>query len=403
MRRVVPVVSLAALAAAACIALGALPALAQTKESLKLGIPTATSGPFAVIAPEIQRALDFAVEEANAKGGVDGRKVEYRLLDTEAKPDVARRQAEKLALEGFNILTGTISSGEGLALGPMLERWDAIFVSTMSKSTKLVGDSCNARFFRANQGDAHDIAVVKPWLAGRKEKKWAVLALDNAWGRDIGKHFKEAAGGAGLQMTSEQYIPFGTNDFAPFIQQIKTGGAEAAFVALTGRDGINFLTQAKQFGLSDSTLIAGISINLDSVVRAVGPVAKGIWGNMNYSHTIDTPSNKAFVEAWKKKYNGTPPTDLEGENYVGYQAIFQAVEKAKSVKPTDVGRALSGGTFETLFGNVKIRPEDNQMVLPNYFGEVAEQDGKVGNVVKFTLSAEQATPPVDPACKIGKL
>nr|HMS59141.1 formyltransferase family protein [Tepidiformaceae bacterium] len=45
---------------------------------------------------------------AAGKGGVAGHKVEIKILDTEAKPEVARKQAEKLALEGYKILTGTI-------------------------------------------------------------------------------------------------------------------------------------------------------------------------------------------------------------------------------------------------------------------------------------------------------
>ena len=43
------------------------------------------------------------------------------------------------------------------------------------------------------------------------------------------------------------------------------------------------------------------------------------------------------------------------------------------------------------------------MVLPNYFGYVGEEGGKLRNIVAFTLPAEQATPAVDGSCKMGKL
>jgi branched-chain amino acid transport system substrate-binding protein len=397
------IIRMAAMAVAVASALGAGGAFAQGKEPLKIGIPTALSGPYGVISPEIKRAADFAVAEINAKGGADGRKVEYRMYDTEGKPDLARKQAEKLALEGFNVLTGTISSGEGLAMGPMLERWDAIYVNTFAKSLKLTGDSCVPRLFRVNQADGHDLAVIKPWLATRKEAKWAVVGLDAAWGREIGGKFKEAATAAGKTITGENYPAFGTNDFAPFIQQIMAQNADGVFVALSGRDAITFLKQAKQFGLLDKTTLGGVSINLDGNLRAVGDVAKGIWGNINYSASLDTPDNKRFVAAWKKFYNGDEPTDLEGEHYVAYQAIFQAVERAKSVKPVDIAKVLSGGSFETVFGKVAIRAGDNQMVLPNYFGQVTDVGGKMKNVVSLTVSPDQATPALDGSCKMGKL
>jgi branched-chain amino acid transport system substrate-binding protein len=375
-------------------------AIAQEKEPLRIGVPTALSGPYAVLAPEVRRSIEFAVAEAMARGGPDGRKIELRFLDSELKPDVARRQAEKLALDGFRILTGTITSGEILALSPMLERWDALLVSTFAKNTRITGDTCSPRLFRVNQADPQDLAVIKPWLATRKEKKWAILCSDMAWGREIGKSFKEAAIADGRQITAENYPALGTNDFAPFIQQIKGGAPEAMFVAMTGRDSINLLTQAKQFGLSDNLLIAGVSINLDSNLRAVGAIAKGIWGNMNYSPSIDTPENKRFVEAWRKHYNGDDPTDLEGENYVGMQVIIQSVDRAKSVKPADLAKIMHGGTFDTVFGKATIRAEDHQMLLPNYFGEVRERGGKMRNTVVFTLPADKANPPADLACKL---
>ena len=60
-------------------------ALAQ--EALKIGVPTALTGTYAGLGNEARRAITFATEEANAKGGVDGRKVELKVLDTEAKPE----------------------------------------------------------------------------------------------------------------------------------------------------------------------------------------------------------------------------------------------------------------------------------------------------------------------------
>nr|MDA8250655.1 ABC transporter substrate-binding protein [Rhodospirillales bacterium] len=77
------------------------------QEALKIGVPTALTGPYADLGNQARRAIVFAIEEANNNGGVDGRKVEVSFLDTEAKPEMARRQGEKLALEGYKILTGT--------------------------------------------------------------------------------------------------------------------------------------------------------------------------------------------------------------------------------------------------------------------------------------------------------
>jgi len=394
--------ALAAASAAAMVAF-APPAVAQDKDPIRIGVPTALSGAYAGLGGEARRAVEFAAAEANARGGIAGRKVEVKVLDTEAKPEVARKQAERLALDGYKILVGTIASGEGLAMAPMLERWDAIYVATINKSNKLTADSCVARMFRVNHSDAQDAQVVKPWLGTRKEKKWAIIGVDMAWGRDVGKSFSEALKANNKQLVAEHYPALGTNDYAPFIQQIKNSGAEGLWVGLAGRDAINFATQAKQFGLLENVFTAGVSFVTDGTVKALGETAKGIWGIINYSSTLDTPANRTFVEAWRKRYNGDEPTNFEGETYLGMQVIFQAVERARSTKPVEVARAMRGGTFDTIMGRVTIRPQDHQMALPNYIGYIGDRNGKLRPVIASTIATEQATPAPDPECKMGGL
>ncbi len=379
---------------------GAVPAAAQSKDPIRIGVPTAMTGAYADLGNQVKRAVDLAVEEANASGGVDGRQVEARFLDTEAKADVARAQGEKLALSGFNLLVGTIASGEGLALGPQLGKWDALYLSTVNKGNAITGASCNARMFRANHPDNSDGAVVKPWLATRKEAKWAAIGMDGAWGRDSVASFKSAATPQGKDIVSESFSPLGANDYAPYIQKIVDSGAQGLWVALAGRDAINFATQAKQFGLFDKVFVAGTSFVTDSTVKAMGDISKGIWGIVNYSSTIDTPANKAFVAAWEKKYPGSAPTNFEGETYMGMRLLFDSVKKAGSVKPGDIAKAMSGATFQTVYGPAVMRKEDNQLVLPNYFGQIQDAGGKLKPVATMTIPAEQATPAPDGSCKM---
>lgn len=372
---------------------------AHAAEPLRIGVPTDLSATYATLGEQVMRAVRFAVDEANAKGGVDGHMVEYKSYDTEAKPDLARRQSEKLVSEGYPILTGLIASGEGLAIAPLMERWGSIYISTINKADELTGTSCVARVFRVNTQSAMDAATVKPWIAQRKEKKWAVVAIDIAWGRGSGHLFTEAAKALDKEITAELYVPANTNDFAPYIEQVKNSGAEGVWVVLAGRDAINFAQQSKQFGLTDAITVAGVSFTTDATVKTLGDAAKGVYGIINYSATLDTPENKAFVKAWNEKYHALP-TNFEGETYLGMEVIFQAVHAAKSVKADDVAKALPGRTFDTIMGKLTIRAEDHQLLKPNYFGIVESVDGVLRPVIKTTVSAADVAPPV--TCKLTK-
>ncbi len=370
------------------------------KEPLKIGVPTALTGTYAQLGDEAKRAVEFAVNEANAAGGIDGRKVEVRFLDTEAKPELARQQAEKLALEGYSIMTATIASGEVLAIGPMLNRWNALFVATINKANDITGKQCQPRLFRVNRLDNSDAAVVQPWLATRSEAKWAIVAADIAWGRNAGESFSKAAAATGKSIVSENYPPFGSNDYAAHIQKVLDSGAQGVWVALAGRDAITFARQAKQFGLFDKVTTSGVSFTTDGTVKVLGDVVKGVHTVINYSSTLDTPGNRKFVADWAKAYPGDAPTNFQGETYLGMQVIFQAVRKSGSVKPADVAKAMSGGTFETILGTQVMRKADNQLVGPNYFGVVEMSDGKLRPVVRMTVPAETATPAPDGSCKL---
>ena len=375
----------------------ALAVAAYAADPLKIGVPTDLSGTYATLGEEVMRAVRFATDEANAAGGVAGlHKVEFKSYDTEAKPDLARRQSEKLVSEGYPILTGLIASGEGLAIAPLMERWGSIYISTINKADELTGTNCVPRVFRVNTQSLMDAATVKPWVAGRQEKKWAVVAVDIAWGRGSGDLFVKAVKSLGKDITAELYTPANTNDFAPYIEQVKKSGAEGLWVVLAGRDAINFAQQAKQFGLTDAITVAGVSFTTDGTVKTLGEAAKGVYGIINYSSTLDTPANQKFVKAWVAKY-GTPPTNFEGETYLGMQVLFQAVAAAKSVKPDDIAKAISGREFDTIMGKLKVRAEDRQLLKPNYFGVVELVDGTLRPVIKTTVSEADVAPPV--SCK----
>ncbi|MGD0331912.1 MAG: ABC transporter substrate-binding protein [Xanthobacteraceae bacterium] len=373
---------------------------ALADDAIRIGIPTSLTGPYVELGAEVKRGAEFAAKEANAKGGVDGRKVELEYADTEGNPDAGRRAAEKLVRSGYRLLTGTISSAVGLAIGGQMEKWDALYISSINKSDRLTGEACNARVFRANHSDSMDMALIGPWLKSRPEGEWGVMAADYSWGHDSADAFTAGATAAGKTIKIKLFAPLGTKDYAPYIQQIKDAGVAALWVAEAGRDAVNFGIQAKQFKLFDSVFAVSQSFAVPSTIKGMGDLADGVWGIINYTSTLNTPGNKAFVAEWVKVY-GKEPGNFEAETYVTMKALFAAVEKAHSVEPGAVAKALSDISFDVPFyGNVTMRAADHQLMLPNYIGRVARVDGELKPVVEVTVDAAHAIAPPSPACKM---
>ena len=85
---------------------------------------------------------------------------------------------------------------------------------------------------------------------------------------------------------------------------------------------------------------------------------------------------------------------------MGMQVIYQAVTRAKSVKPVDIAKVMSGGTFDTLLGKLTIRAADHQIIAPNYFGYIGEQGGKLRPIITMTLPGDVVTEPPTGTCKM---
>lgn len=390
--------ALSSLSVLAVMAALPLTTLAQGKEPVKVGLVTSKSGVFAQQGEEVLRAVQFAIDEANAAGGVDGRKVEVQVADDEGTPDAGRRVAEKLARDGYNLLIGAIPSSISLAIAPNLERWDAAYFSVASKSDKLTGDTCKARSFRTNHSDSMDIAMIGQWTRDLKEKSFAVLAADYVWGRDSGESFKKAAEAAGKSVPLSLYVPMGTKDFSPYIAQLKAANVEAIWVAEVGRDAIAFAKQAQEFGLTPAKKLIGHALIQNFMIQASGDALKDTLGTTTYTPDIETPRNKAFAAAWKARFNRLP-TDNEGQAYNGAQVIFAGVRKAGSTKPAEVSRALRGAQLETIYGSVTMRAQDNQLVLPNFVARAKTMDGVLRPVIEKRFEPS-LTPAASPLCKM---
>ncbi len=384
---------------AGVVLVAALPltAAAQAKDPIKIALVTSKSGGFSTMGADVANGIKFAVEEANAKGGVDGRKIILAEGDDESTPDAGRRVAEKLAREGHNLILGPITSSISLAISQNLTRWDAAFIGTMSKADKLTQDACNPRFIRTNHSDAMDLAMINEWVKGIQGNNFAIMAADYVWGQDSAKSFEAAVTAQGKKVALKLFVPLGTKDYAPYIQQLKAANVDAIWVAdVSGA--IAFTKQAADFGLIPKTPLIGHALLSNFVVNATGNALTNTPGNVGYTPDIDTPQSKAFAAAFKAKYNRLP-SDTEGQAYNGAMVLFQGVTLAKSVKPEDVTKALRGAQVDTLYGKATVRAADNQMVIPNYVARVKMADGVLRPVIEQTYPAS-IVPAASPLCKM---
>jgi ABC-type branched-subunit amino acid transport system substrate-binding protein len=345
--------------AAACIALGTSAAWAQKAENFTVGGVVPLSGPYALLGTSMQKGAEVAIEERQKVLGVPIRAL---WEDSETKPQTSVQKANKLLAEGVNMLFGDGASGQTLAIMPVAAQRKIPLIVTTSAADQITGKSGNAYTFRTSSLAFAETKMAIEFVKKSGLKSVYALGVDQPVGRDTWAIMKAGLEGLGVAVSGEDFAPIGTQDYSIIIDKVAKSGAEGLFVVLTGADTITFLKQAGQVKLNDRVPIFGTGFLDDDAANAVGPDAVGVNTVARYHFSYDTPANKAFVEAYRKKYNEWPNA-YAGHAYDGLKWFFDVVDKTGSWDSEAWVAAFKGSEHPgSVFGPRKMRACDNQAI-----------------------------------------
>jgi branched-chain amino acid transport system substrate-binding protein len=366
---------------------------ARGEEPIKVGMPCALTGPGGEIGAQMRRGAEFWARQTNAKGGLLGRPVEIHALDTGGDPATAVRKAQE-AVEsiGARLLFGMTLSSEALAVVPKLGDWNAIFVSSDNGDGRLTGESFVPNFFRANTSGPMGTRAVALYLRQAQFKNFYALGMDYAWGHNSIGVFKDEVKKAGKNFLGDVYSPIGTKDFSTYITRIRQSGADACFLVLQGDDNNGFLSQARQYRLSDKVQLLTEIVDLNSI-HAVGDASIGLIGSSRYTFTFPGQANADFVAAWQKEY-GVLPDVFEGEQWQAGLILAAGIEKAGSIDANKLRPALETVAIDSIKGHVAMRACDHQAVQQGFMVRVEKKPGASLPVPELiaTFPADQVTP-----------
>jgi branched-chain amino acid transport system substrate-binding protein len=369
-------------------------------DPVKVVIVTPSTGALAIYGTEANNAWQYAVDEANEAGGVDGREVELIIKDTDGTPaKTIQAVREGVTRDGAHFIGGVVTSSEYGALNEQLESLDAIALST-GKAASLTAEECNPNLFRVVASDEMETRAVADTLADIEGDKWAILAVDEAIGRSGAEIFKEAAAAEGKEIVYEGYPARGETEFGTHITKLKDSGADALFAIVQGADAVAFINQAEQFGVADQfKSVLGIDMVTPPLFEALGDRVLGYYGNLAYDVTSDDSTNQAFVDGFTEA-TGAAPYFVSASNYTASQFLFKAIEESGSIEPSDVKEALSGLEVDTPYGPATMRAEDHQLLVPSNVAEVVKNGDSLGFEVVSSSDPEVTAPEPSSACSM---
>lgn len=378
-------------------------------EPIKLGGIYMTSGSAATYGKFAQQGIQLALDEINSSGGVLGRQLTVQVEDSEGKAATAIQAARKLVYqEKVSGLVGLDSSGVAQGLVPVLPELETPLIITHAATPDVTGHLCNAYTYRVSVNVLQNMKGAAAVAADSGAKKWTTIGPDYAFGHQswefFGKYLKEQV--PDVELSSSPSFPrFGAEDFTPFINSVMEAKPQGVLISLWGGDLVNFVRQANNRGFFDQgfTVLMTVGAATEVLTTLGDQMPEGVWLGTRYWYDAhDNELNKKFVSNYMAKYNTPPSYNAEGA-YVAMYAYKQAIEKAGNTDGKAIAAALSGSSLQTPTGTLTFRKGDNQALIGPTWGRTAGMNSelKIRNLVDLkTLTGEESTPPVDPACKM---
>lgn len=350
------------------------PVLAQEKP-IKLGVLFVMSGPMGGYGKHGMQAVQLAVDEINAQGGILGRKVEALFADTKLQAPLATEITKKFILEDkVDFIIGPTSSGVAVAMSKVVTEHKKILILTQAAADSLTGDQFSRYQFATLSNAMMHSRAGAIYLATKPYKRWMCIGPNYNYGWDSWAQFKTKLKELrpDVEFLGELWPKLMEKDFTPFIQKIIEANPDAVWSPLWGMDAVNFIKQGIPLGLFNKIKFAfPDGAALETLVPLGKEMPNGIYVAARYFFlTPDTEKNRRFVKNYMERFKDYPDYMAE-ETYAGVYFIKAAIERARTLESEKLIEAIEKEplAWETPEGWKIMRKEDHAVVEDVVWGE----------------------------------
>jgi branched-chain amino acid transport system substrate-binding protein len=358
-------------------------AAAAGSGTLKIGLLSGFSGPYAAFGPDMANSADLFLEQHN--GLVGGLKVTMIQEDEGATPQEALLKARKLVEQDrIDVLTGIVSSANALAVRDLLDSAKVPTLITNAGADDLTGAKRSPYIVRVSFSSWQQGAPTGKWAIAQGYKKVVALAPDYAAGYEQLKGFEDTFTQAGGTLIEKIFPPLGNSDYAPFLGKIKSSNPDAVWGFFAGADQIKFVQQYSQF-IGESVPLIGnvLSRNTADAVGKTTLIVK--MGATPWEVTLDNPVNNQFVQGFLKKFNKYP--DYGQYEYDAMMLLDKVItERSGNTDKEELVKALNKvSSFQSIRGEVQVEPESHGLIQTYYHTQPVADGDKVTVKVVGTL------------------
>jgi branched-chain amino acid transport system substrate-binding protein len=334
---------------------------AQAADPVKIGMSTALTGPYSEFGVMQKNAVDIAVEQFNAKGGIKGRPIQVVLYDDGLVP--ARAQANVRRLIDDDKVAAIIApagSGPNLAVNPLAVANNLILINTANQTTVInypdgMDKAPIPNVFSFSVLNAVEAQVLADFAASRW-KKIALMGESTSLGKEqLTLITKRLAEKYNITPVAREEYTQQDADMTAQIARIQQSGAEVIILVGIGADAAVIKKGLNRLGFK-GVLLGSQGVQSQSYKELAGPLVVGSMGVLYraYAEPANTPATaKTLGEAYFKKFgndryygpdkNPAPYFGILAGSYDGAVVLFQAMDRAKSLDTKDIVAELESG------------------------------------------------------------
>ena len=365
-------------------------------DEIVIGVLLSQTGALEAYGLQTERGFEIGLDYAtDGTREVAGKKIKVIYEDTETLPEVAVQKATKLLDEDeVDFLVGSSSSGDTLAVLPLVEEYERIMVVEPAVADSITGSEFNKYIFRTARNSSQDAVAGASAIAG-PGVKIATLAPDYSFGWDGVKAFKDAAVELGAEIVHEEYADPQATDFTSNIQKIIDSDPDYLFVIWSGQN--SPWQQIADMKLQER----GIKISTGAPDIAALSIMEPLVGmegfSVYYYELPDNEINDYLIEEHKERYDGDVPDLFTAGGMSAAIAIVEALKESDGDTDADtLIEIMEGMSFDTPKGTMTFREEDHQALQTLYAIRLEKREGVPYPVPVLIreLSPEETAPPI---------
>lgn len=352
------------------------------KNSIKIGLVFSLTGGTAITEECMYNSAVLAIEEINAKGGINGKQIEYVVKDYATDPDTAVKVVrEMIQKDGVSAIVGPYTSSARVAIEPLMEEYDIpliypTFYEGEKPNSHVVYTGCVPN----QQGD-----YFVPYLYENVSHNFYLLGTDTTYAQGINAQAEKLITSLGGTVVGNELVSSSVTEFSDVIAKIQSTCGEdgcVIYVNLNGDSGTSFYTQFAAAGLSEKYTIASFIMD-ESFSTALGSAAANTYASVNYFNSIDSAANKAYLEAYGKKFGDAKAKAITAVGEATYDAVYllslSLTACGDNISTEKILSNFDNLSFEAPQGTIKVDPETHHIYCKARIGLVHE-DGSIETV-----------------------